>query len=156
MKEPIIVMSDSPILNTLKFKPFRSMMQRRVVPFLPRDDQPQTIEVNTPWGAALLVKRGDFLVSELDSPDDMWPVNPEIFDQSYILIEPGICVKRAVTLLVPLTDATEGDENQLVTIHTLEGIENVRAGDFFLAKGIKGEIWPYPKEKALAIMKPAE
>lgn len=156
MKEPIILMSDSPILNTLKFKPFRSMMQRRVIPFLPREGQPQIMEVKTPWGTTLVAKRGDFLVSELNSPNDIWPVNPEIFDESYMLIEPGICIKRALTLLVPLTEITDGDKDQPVTIHTLEGVETVRAGDFFLAKGIKGEIWPYPKEKALAIMKPAE
>lgn len=156
MKEPIDISSDNPILNTLDFKPFRSMMQRRVTPFLPRAEEPQTMEVKTPWGAVLMVKKGDLLVSELNSPDDMWPVNPEIFDQSYMLIEPGVCIKRAVTLLVPLIDITLGDEDQLVTIHTLEGVETVRAADFFLAKGVQGEIWPYPKEKVLAIMKPAE
>ncbi len=156
MREPIVLMSDNPILNTLEFRPFRSMMQRRVIPFLPRDDEAQTMEVKTPWGASLMAKKGDFLVSELNSPEDMWPVNPEIFDESYMLIEPGICIKRAVTLLVPLTDITMGNEEQLVTIHTLEGVETVRAGDFFLAKGVKGEIWPYPKEKAQTIMKPAE
>lgn len=132
------------------------MMQRRVTPFLPRDDQPQSTEVRTPWGTILTAKKGDLLVSELGAPNDVWPVNPEIFDQSYMVIEPGMCVKRAVTLLVPLTDVTEGDEDQMVTVHTLEGVETVRAGDFFLAKGVKGEIWPYPREKALAIMKPAE
>jgi len=95
-------------------------------------------------------------VSEMDSPQDVWPVNPEIFDQSYLIMEPGICIKRAVTLLVPLTDVTGGDEAEMVTVHTLEGVENVRAGDFFLAKGVKGEIWPYPREKVLAVMKPAE
>jgi hypothetical protein len=43
-----------------------------------------------------------------------------------------------------------------VTIHTLEGVDTVRAGDFFLAKGVKGEIWPYPKAKAAEIMRPAD
>jgi hypothetical protein len=59
-------------------------------------------------------------------------------------------------MLVPLTDLTDGDEDQMVTIHTLEGVDTVRAGDFLLAKGVKGEIWPYPKEKAAEIMSPAE
>ena len=61
---------------------------------------------------------------------------------------PGICIKRAVTLLVPLTDVTDGDEDQMVTVHTFEGPVTVRAGDFFLAKGVKGEIWPYPKDES--------
>lgn len=156
MKEPVILMSESPVLNTLNFKPFRSMLQRNVVAFLPRDEEPQSIQVKTPWGTLLTAKKGDFLVSELDAPNDVWPVNPEIFDQSYMITEPGHCIKRAVTLLVPLTDVTQGDEDQMVTVHTLEGVENVRAGDFFLAKGVRGEIWPYPREKALAIMKPVE
>jgi hypothetical protein len=149
-------MSESPILNNLNFKPFRSLMKRRVVPFVPREDQPQTMELRTTYGALLTAKKGDLLVSELSSPNDMWPVNPEIFDQSYIMVEPGICIKRAVTLLVPLTDVTGGDDDQTVTVHTLEGVEDVRAGDFFLAKGVRGEIWPYPKEKALSTMNPVE
>jgi hypothetical protein len=49
---------------------------------------------------------------------------------------------------------TNGDEDRMVMVHTLEGVETVRAGDFFLAKGVHGEIWPYPKDKAEKIMKP--
>lgn len=156
MKEPIILKSDDPILNTIKFKPYRNMVQRRVVPFVLGEGQPQTMEVITPWGARLVAKKGDLLVGELNAPDDMWPVSPEIFDASYMVISPGICVKRAVTLLAPLTDLTDGDEDQTVIIHTLEGVDTVRAGDFLLAKGVKGEIWPYPKAKAAEIMRPAE
>ena len=132
------------------------MLRRRVIPFNPTVDQPQTMEIDTPWGAHLVIKKGDFLVSELHAPDDKWPVNPEIFDASYIIIGPGFCIKSAVTLLAPLTDLTDGDEDRMVTIHTLEGVETVRAGGFLLAKGVKGEIWPYPKEKAAEIMKPVE
>ncbi len=156
MKEPIVLKAGDPILETLKFKPYRNMVQRRVVPFIPAEDQPQTMEVVTPWGARLTVKKGDFLVGELNAPNDVWPVTPEIFDASYIVVSPGICVKRAITLLVPLTDLTNGDADQLVTIHTLEGMDTVRAGDFFLAMGIKGEIWPYPKEKVAEVMRPVE
>jgi len=156
MSEPIVLKSDDPILNTLKFKPYRSTVQRRVVPFIPKEGQPQTMEIITPWGVLLTAQKGDLIVSELNVPHDMWPVAPEIFDVSYLVISPGLCVKRAVTLLVPLTDLTDGDENQMVTIYTLEGVDTVRAGDFFLAKGVKGEIWPYPKEKAAKIMKPVE
>jgi hypothetical protein len=155
MKEPVVLLPDDPILNSLNFKPYRSMVTRRVESFTPGDDQPQTMEVPTPWGSKLTARKGDLLVSELDKPDDIWPINAQIFDETYLITSPGLCIKRAVTLLVPLTDVTDGDEDRMVTIHALEGPETVRAGDFFLAKGVKGEIWPYPKEKAAKIMKPA-
>jgi len=59
-------------------------------------------------------------------------------------------------MLVPMKDLTGGDEDQLVTVHSLEGPQTVRAGDFYLARGIKGEIWSYPKDKVEKIMKPVE
>jgi len=113
------------------------------------------MEINTPWGAQLTARRGDFLVSEVETPDDFWPIDPVIFEDSYVMIRPGYCVKKAITLLVPLTDIT-GDPNRHVTVVSLEGAETVRAGDFYLAKGIKGEIWPYPKEKINDVMTPAD
>jgi hypothetical protein len=113
------------------------------------------MEIVTPWGAQLTARKGDFLVSEVETPDDYWPINPVIFEESYKIIRPGYCVKKAITLLVPLTDIT-GDPDCEVTIATLEGNETVRAGDFYLAKGIKGELWAYPKEKIGNIMMPAE
>ncbi len=131
-------------------------MERRVIPFVPTSDDPQTLEVNTPWGAQLTAKRGDFLVSEVEKPHDFWPVDPTIFEESYVLIRPGYCIKKAITLLVPMTDLTQGNEDQLVTVVSLEGAETVRAGDFYLAKGIKGEIWAYPKEKINEVMVSAE
>ena len=155
MKDPIVLLSDDPILDSLNFRPYRNMIPRRVMSFSPQEDEPQTMEVSTPWGTQLTVKKGDLLVSEWDSPDDVWPIDAHIFDETYLVIEPGVCVKRAITMLVPLTDVTDGDEDQLVTVHTLEGVETVRAGDFLLAKGVHGEIWPYPKAKAEEIMKPA-
>jgi hypothetical protein len=155
MTEPLVLMSDDPILNSLNFKPYRSVALRRAVPFLPEEDQPQSMEVSTPWGSRLKVKKGDFLISELDKPNDVWPIDALIFDDTYLITAPGLCIKRATTLLVPLTDVTAGDEDRMVTIHTLEGPETVRAGDFFLAKGVKGEIWPYPKTKVAQTMKPA-
>ena len=156
MREPIIITSQDSLLRVLDFKPYRSVVERRVVAFLPAPGQPQTIDVTTPWGAQLTAKRGDMLVSEVDTPDDVWPVDPEIFDASYIIVRPGFCVKRAITWLVPLVDVTHGDPDQLVTVETLEGPETVRVGDFYLAKGIKGEIWPYPKDKVDNVMIPAE
>ena len=154
MKAAVILLPDDPRINSLDFKPYRNMVLRRVVPFVPEEDQPQTMEVSTPWGSTLTAKKGDLLVSELDKPEDIWPIDAQIFDETYIITAPGVCIKRAVTLLVPLIDVTDGDEEQLVTVHTFEGEVTVRAGDFFLAKGIKGEIWPYPKAKAAEIMKP--
>lgn len=155
MTEPLFITSNDPILETLHFRPYRSTVERRVVPFFPAPDEPQTMEINTPWGTQITARKGDFLVSEVETPDDYWPIDPVIFEESYEIIRPGYCVKKAVTLLVPLTDLT-GDPDREVTIMSLEGAETVRAGDFYLAKGVKGEIWPYPNEKIGRIMMPAE
>ena len=155
MSKPIVITSDDPILVSLNFKPYRSKVERRVIPFLPSPDDPQSLEVKTPWGAVLTARKGDFLVSEVDTPSDYWPINPVIFEESYMITRPGYCAKNAITLLVPLTDITHGNSDQQVTVVSLEGPETVRAGDFFLAKGIKGEVWPYPKEKIDEVMMPA-
>lgn len=156
MNEPLIITASDPILSSLDFKPYRSAIERKVAIFLPSPESPQTMEVNTPWGARFLAKSGDFLVSEFDTPNDFWPVDPMIFEETYMVTHPGYCIKRAITWLVPLVDLTGGDEQQLITVVTLEGLATVRAGDFYLAKGIKGEIWPYPKEKIGDVMLPAE
>jgi hypothetical protein len=145
MKRPIIVKSQDAILEKLHFKPYRSTVERRVRTFIPDMNEPQSMEVMTPWGEALTAVAGDFLVSELNAPDDYWPVKPEIFDDTYIIVRPGYCVKSALTYLVPLTDLTDGDEDANVTVHSIEGANTVRAGDFYLARGVKGEIWAYPK-----------
>lgn len=155
MSEPLIITSNDPIISNLNFKPYRSKVERRVVPFLPAPHEPQTLEIDTPWGTHLTARKGDFLVSEIAAPEDYWSIDPVIFEESYVMIRPGYCIKKAITLLVPLTDITR-DANQLVTVVTLEGAETVRAGDFYLAKGIKGEIWRYPKEKIDDVMTPAE
>ena len=65
-------------------------------------------------------------------------------------------MKRALTKLAPLVDVTDGDEDRMVTVYTLEGPETVRAGDFYLARGIHDEIWTYPKDKVKEVLKPAE
>ena len=59
-------------------------------------------------------------------------------------------------MLAPLVDATDGDPNVEVTVETLEGLVSVRAGDFYLARGVQGEIWPYPKEKIGTVMELVE
>jgi hypothetical protein len=153
--EPLVITSRDPILETLKFKAYRSKVERRVVPFFPAPGEAQTLEIHTPWGTQMTARKGDFLVSEIETPDDYWSIDPVIFEESYVIIRPGYCIKKAVTLLVPLTDVT-GDPDRLVKVVTLEGDETVRAGDFYLAKGIKGEIWPYPKEKIKDVMMPVE
>jgi hypothetical protein len=155
MTVPLILLPDDPIINSLNFKPYRSVVSRRAVHFTPNDDEPQTMEMITPWGAKLTAKKGDLIVSELDKPNDVWPVDARIFDETYLVTAPGLCTKRAITMLVPLTDVTDGDEDRMVTVHTVEGPVTVRAGDFLLAKGVKDEIWPYPKQKAAEKMKPA-
>lgn len=156
MAEALIVSPQDKILEQLDFKPYRSIVERRVLPFLPAPGEPQTMEIKTPWGVELTARRGDFLISELETPEDYWPINAQIFEESYIITRPGYCIKRALIHLVPLTHLTGGDEDRAVTVETVEGPETVRAGDFYLARGIKGEIWPYPKEKVKEVMVPAE
>jgi len=155
MTEPLVITSDDPILNRMDFKPFRSKVERRVIPFMPMPNEEQTMDIKTPWGAILTAKSGDFLISELEKPNDFWPIDATIFEESYVLVRPGFCVKKAVTLLVPLTDMTDGNPDAMVTVVSLEGAETVRAGDFYLAKGVKGEVWSYPKDKIEHVMMPA-
>lgn len=156
MSEQIELHSGDRILETLHFRAYRVIEERRVTAFLPAPEEPQTKQIVTPWGGLLTVSHGDYLISEVDSPEDCWPIAKEIFEETYEIIRPGICIKRAVILLVPLVDVTGGDENRMVIVHTLEGTEVARAGDFFLAKGVRGEIWCYPKEKVLKKMRPVE
>ena len=156
MEEPLVVSPKDKILERLDFKPYRSIVERRVLPFLPVSGEPQTMEIRTPWGVELTARRGDFLISEIETPNDFWPIDPQIFEDSYIITRPGYCIKRARINLVPLIDLTDGVADRLVTIETVEGPETVRAGDFYLARGIKGEIWPYPKEKVKEVMVPVE
>ena len=153
--EPLVITSSDSVLKTLTFKAYRSKVERRVVPFFPSPNESQTMEINTPWGTQLTARKGDFLVSEIETPDDYWSVDPVLFEESYDIVRPGYCVKKAVTLLVPLTELTH-DPDRLVTVITLEGEETVRAGDFYLAKGVKGEVWPYPKEKIRTVLTPVD
>jgi hypothetical protein len=156
MKAPIIITSNDSVLKTLNFKPYRSKVERRVIPFLPAPDEAQSMEIKTPWGTVLTATSGDFLISEVEKPYDYWPIDAQVFEESYVIIRPGYCVKKAITLLTPLVDITDGDPDVQVTVETMEGAVTVRAGDFYLAKGIKGEVWPYPKEKIEQVMIPAD
>jgi hypothetical protein len=46
-----------------------------------------------------------------------------------------------------MIDVTGGEADCQVTVLTLEGPQNIRAGDFFLAKAVRGEICPCEKGK---------
>jgi len=147
MKQAIILTSDDPVLRELDFKPYRSSVERHFERFMPDPGQPQEIDIVTPWGETLTAQAGDYLVSELDKLDDVWPVEADIFESTYTILRPGICIKSALTYLVPMTDLTGDDPDQKVTVYALEGPQTVRAGDFYLARGVQGEIWSYPKDK---------
>ena len=153
MSDTVLITSQDAIIKTLDFKAYRSTVERRVKRFMPALGTPQDIEIATPWGEFLTANAGDYLVSELDTPpEDRWPVESGIFEKTYMLTRPGFCVKQALTYLVPLVDAISGDAGQEVAVQTLEGLVSVRAGDFYLALGIEGEIWPYPKDKIGTVM----
>ena len=124
----------------------------RVQAFAPRADEKQTMDLLTPWGETLTASAGDYIVSEIDTPNDQWPVRADIFEATYIITRPGYCTKHGAVHLVPMVDLTDGDEDAQVVVHSLEGPVTVRAGDFFLARGVKGEIWPYPKDKVDKVM----
>jgi hypothetical protein len=156
MSKPIELTTLDPIIDKLEFKSYKSTVQRRFKRFLPGPDEPKRKEIPTPWGESLTATDGDYLVSEMDNPDDQWPVEAEIFEKSYEIVQPGVCVKKALTRLVPLVDVTDGDADQMVTVYTLEGPETVRAGDFYLARGVHDEIWTYPKDKVENVMKPID
>lgn len=139
--------SDDPIIERLAFKSYRNSAERRAIQFLPGPNEPQSTNIQTPWGETLVCHSGDYIVNEMGATNDRWPVARDIFEDSYVKLGNGVYVKRPLTHLVPLVDVTH-DPNQMVNVHTLEGDVNVRAGDFYLARGIQGEIWPYPKDKA--------
>lgn len=156
MKESIMLRSQDLLIKKLPFKPYRSTVERLFRRFMPLPNQPQTLLVKTPWGEMLTAQAGDYLISEFNAPDDTWPVADDIFHDTYLITGPGRCTKKALTYLVPLTMVTDGDSDRQVSVETLEGMITVRAGDFYLAKGVKGEIWPMPVEKVGAMLVPLE
>lgn len=153
MSHPIDLLAHDPTLKKLKFKVYRYKQEKQAVQFLPTDQEPQNIIVRTPWGADLSAEKGAYIVNDIDDPDNRWPVQQEIFEATYVGVRPGIYIKRATVLLYPLKDFTK-DVEQLVRVHTLEGVITVRAGDFFLAQGVKGEIWPMPNDRVDVSLEP--
>jgi hypothetical protein len=156
MEKTMILSAEDELVRKLPFKPYRSTAERMVRRFEPDYGGALSTEMKTPWGEVLQVDAGDYLISELNAPDDSWPVEAEIFEETYMILSPGRCVKKALTYLVPLEIAANGDHDQMVTVQTLEGPVSVRAGEFYLAKGVKGEIWPIPNEKIGTMLVPLE
>ncbi len=154
MKDPMIISSDDPILETANFKPYRSSVEREFKQFLPEPDEAQTMILPTPLGD-LTIKAGGYLVREVDS-ERHWPVDEDIFEHSYRITRPGRCIKSALTYLVPLIELTGGDPDRVVVVQSLEGPETVRAGDYYLARGPKGELYPFPIGKIGTVVKPAD
>jgi len=153
--EPLELRASDPIIKTLPFKTYRYINKRRAEQFLPDDDQPQTVRVKTGWGGVLTGKRGDYLVSEVDDPEEQWVVEEEIFSASYQEVEVGIFIKNATVDLVPLTGVS-GDPEREVIVYSLEGPLKVRAGDFYLGLGIMDEIWPVPNDHVRNNLEPVE
>ena len=154
MSKQVSIKANDPILNSLKFKAYRNIVERRVEEFSPKPGEKQTMEVPTPWGETLTAEVGDFIVSEVDDPKDRWPVRRDIFKATYKITRPGFCSKQDIVQLVPMIDLTDGDEDAQVIVTSLEGTNTVRAGDFFLARGSKGEVWSFPKQKAAEVLVP--
>ena len=152
MKKIISINADDPILKSLKFRPYRNIVERHVETFAPPSNENQITELVTPWGEKLIVHAGDFIVNEINNPQDRWPVRADIFYETYKITRPGCCIKLGLVHLVPMVDLTGGDEDTQVIVHSLEGPTTVRAGDFFLALGSMGEIWSYPREKVNEVM----
>ena len=72
---------------------------------------------------------------------------------AYALVMRG--VGREIVLVDVNRARAEAEANDIYHAVPFANPLTVRAGDFLLAKGVQGEIWPYPKAKFLKKMKPA-
>ena len=80
MSEPLVITSSDSLLVYLTFKPYRSKVERRVVPLLPELDESQTMDINTSLGISInCAKSGDFLISEVDTPQRLLADRPRYF-----------------------------------------------------------------------------
>ena len=61
----------------------------------------------------------------------------------HVPTEPGVCIKTAPVDLIPLAEVATGT----VIVETKEGPVTVEANDFYLARGVQGEIWPITNAK---------
>jgi hypothetical protein len=155
MSQPIELRAHNAALQHLKFKLYRYKQERQAFQFFPEDGEAKTMIIQTPWGGELIIEPGDYIVNEIGTPENRWPVQKDIFEETYVETHPGIYIKRAPVSLYPLAELTK-DAEQLVSVHTLEGVVTVRAGDFYLCRGVKGEIWPMPVDKVATTLTPAE
>jgi len=141
------IRSNSPFLKILDFRPYCCAgTERKAEQFTPNENEPTTKEIQAPWGGVLTAEAGDYIVSDIENPKDSWVVKKNIFDTTYSKTKQNTFIKSASVLLVPLTEIT-GNPDEEVIVYTLEGPMTVRSGEFYLAMGIEGEIWPIPKEK---------
>jgi hypothetical protein len=151
MSKTIVLHSDDDSVKNASYTIYGYRDRRAAKQFLPSPDEPQSFEIEVPWGGTLMGQRGDYIVSSADDPTDSWPVERDIFEKSHEEEEPGsgIFKKTASVAMIPLTEFTNGDPDQMVTIISLEGAETVSAGKYHLARGIKNEIWAYPSHKII-------
>ena len=155
MTSPIEIRANDPLIHQLKFETYRYTSLREAEQFLPQSDEQQTKVVKTPWGGELKAQAGDYLVHEQGHPEDSWVVKKEIFEQTYQSVKSGAYLKKDTVDLVPLTQVTR-DPDQDVKVYSLEGPLTVQAGEYYLARGSHGEIWPIPREKVESSMEPVE
>ncbi len=59
MTKPFELTALDPVLDVLKFKPYKSIVERRFERFLPEPGEPERMEIPTPWGESLTAKAGD-------------------------------------------------------------------------------------------------
>jgi len=97
VEESILLTFDDPRVKELNFRPYRSTVERVMKRFLPAPEESQETTLMTPWGEVLTLSAGDYLIGEIQAPDDRWPVKKEIFESTYIITRPGFCAKKAVT-----------------------------------------------------------
>lgn len=149
--QPYYLSSDSPILKEIPFRKVRYHQIRHAYQFLPGPSAPQEMVIHTSWGGELTAQAGDFIVHPLDDPDNLWPVSKDIFLETYQAVGSGAFQKKSVTEIIALDQITQ-DPDRLVIVKSLEGDLKVRSGDFYLARGSQGEIWPIPIKSCDAII----
>ena len=144
-----------PVIQTLRFDKYRSKVCIAVTQFLPKDNEPQTCIVNPPDE----VRAGDYIGSEIGNSTNAWRIEKGTFESSYEWVAPGIARKSAVIELIPLVTLTDNPDRIVKIYSYVPGEETEeamdgdkrfieRAGDVFLARGAKGELYRYPITKA--------
>ena len=146
---------NDPVIQQLEFDKYRSKVCRAITQFLPKDGEAQTCTVNAPWGTEE-VRAGDYIGSEIGNSTHSWRIEKGAFESSYEWVEPGIARKSAVIELIPLVNLTHNPDAMVKIYTCIPGEEAKdadkhcieRAGEVFLARGVKGELYRYPIAKA--------